>query len=190
MSSGQHTQTAHAEGAQGVNRLGLVIFIMSEAVLFANLIAAYLYLRFTSDAWAPAHLDLVFPSINTVILLASGVPMHLAHKGIQRGDRNTLVRGLVLTIVLGAIFISGQGWEYLNAGFTPQSGIFGSTFFTLTGFHGAHVIAGLCILAIALVLALRGRFTTENHFLVEAGALYWHFVDVVWVALFAVLYIL
>ena len=116
-----------------------------------------------------------------MILLASGVPMHLAHKGIQRGDRNTLVRGLVLTIVLGAIFISGQGWEYLNAGFTPQSGIFGSTFFTLTGFHGAHVIAGLCILAIALVLALRGRFTTENH---------WHFVDVVWVALFAVLYIL
>ncbi len=193
MSVTESAHPAELERQLGINRLGLVMFIASEAILFANLIAAYLYLRYTSDQWPPAgtpHLDLGFPAVNTVVLLASGIPMHWAHKSIQAGNRRSLVWGLLLTIILGAAFLLGQGWEYTHAGFTPQTNIFGSTFFTLTGFHGAHVLVGLIFLAVVLALSLRGRFSTERHFAVEASALYWHFVDVVWVALFTVLYVL
>jgi heme/copper-type cytochrome/quinol oxidase subunit 3 len=193
MSTVEHAQPGAYEHSSNVNRLGLYIFIMSEAVLFANLIAGYLYLRFIQPQWPPegtGHLDLVFPTVNTLILIASGVPMHLAHKAAERGNRQRLIVGLALTILLGGIFIAGQGWEYANAGFTPSTNVFGSTFFTLTGFHGAHVIVGLTFLVITFVLALRGRFTAERNFPVEAAALYWHFVDVVWVVLFAVLYVL
>jgi heme/copper-type cytochrome/quinol oxidase subunit 3 len=193
MSTVEHAQPGTYEHSRSVNRLGLYIFIMSEAVLFANLIAGYLYLRFIQPQWPPEgteHLDLLFPTVNTVILIASGLPMHWAHKAVEKGNRQHLIIGLALTILLGGIFLGGQGWEYANAGFTPATNIFGSTFFTLTGFHGAHVIVGLTFLVITFILALRGRFTAERFFPVEAAALYWHFVDVVWVVLFVVLYVL
>lgn len=193
MSAVTPAELSPAEQSLRVNRLGLTLFIMSEAVLFANLIAAYLYLRFTNAQWPPEgtpELELVLPAINTVILIASGVPMHLAHKAAERGDRRTLLWGLVATLAMGIVFIAGQGWEYTHAGFTPQTNVFGSTFFTLTGFHGAHVLVGLTFLAVVLVLSLRGRFSMQRHFPVEAAALYWHFVDAVWVVLFAVLYVL
>lgn len=182
-----------AQAGPEAKRLGLFVFIGSEAVLFANLIAAYLYLRVRTGVWPPEgmpHLELGFATVNTLILILSGLPMQLAHSGIQKGNERRLVMGLIGTIVLGAIFISGQAWEYVHAGFTPQSGVYGSTFFTLTGFHGAHVMVGLTLLTVSLVRALRGRFTVERHFGIEATALYWHFVDVVWVFLFAVLYLL
>lgn len=193
MSAVEHAQPGTYEHSRSVNRLGMLIFIMSEAVLFANLIAGYLYLRFSQPQWPPEgtpHLDLVFPAINTVILIASGLPMHWAHKAAEKGNRQHLNYGLALTILLGGIFIAGQGWEYLHAGFAPSTNIFGSTFFTLTGFHGAHVIVGLTFLVVTFILALRGRFSAERHFPIEAAALYWHFVDAVWVVLFAVLYVL
>ncbi len=193
MSTAGNVHLAAQEQQRGVNRLGLVIFIMSEAVLFANLIAAYLYLRYTSAQWPPAgtpHLEIAFPAVNTVILLGSGIPMHWAHKSVQAGNRRSLLWGLALTIVLGTAFLLGQAWEYATAGFTPQTNVFGSSFFTLTGFHGAHVLVGLTFLAVVLALSLRGRFSPQSHFAVEASALYWHFVDAVWVALFAVLYVL
>lgn len=193
MSAVEQAQPGTYEHSRGVNRLGLYIFIMSEAVLFGNLIAGYLYLRFIQPQWPPEgteHLDLIFPAINTIILIASGVPMHWGHKAIEKGNRRNLIAGLALTILLGGIFIAGQAWEYTHATFGPATNVFGSTFFTLTGFHGAHVIVGLTFLVITLVLALRGRFSAERFFPVEAAALYWHFVDVVWVVLFAVLYVL
>lgn len=193
MSTVEHAQPGTYAHSRGLNRLGMLVFIMSEGVLFANLIAGYLYLRFTQPQWPPEgtpHLDIIFPAINTVILIASGVPMHLGHKAAERGDRRGLVMGLALTLLLGGIFIAGQGWEYLHVGFTPSTNIFGSTFFTLTGFHGAHVIVGLLFLLVTFVLAIGGRFQGERHFPVEAAALYWHFVDAVWVVLFLVLYVL
>ncbi|MHB1007283.1 MAG: cytochrome c oxidase subunit 3 [Chloroflexota bacterium] len=193
MSAVPQPEYSPAEQSVRVNRLGITIFIMSEAVLFANLIAGYLYLRFTHGQWPPEgtpELELLLPGVNTLILIGSGIPMHLAHKAAERGDRRTLIWGTVATLVMGLIFISGQGWEYTHAGFTPQTNVFGSTFFGLTGFHGAHVLVGLTFLSVVLVLSLRGRFSREHHFPVEAAALYWHFVDAVWVVLFAVLYIL
>jgi cytochrome c oxidase subunit III len=176
-----------------INRLGFNFFIASEAVLFLNLIAAFLYLRFRAPVWPPEGVpepDLVLPLVNTVILLGSSIPIHLAHSGIKRGDTRRLIGGLIITIILGTIFMAGQAWEYTHVGFAPQDHIFGSAFFTLTGFHGAHVIVGLIFLLVILALALRGRYDARRHFGVEAATLYWHFVDAVWIAVLLVVYIL
>jgi cytochrome c oxidase subunit III len=192
-SIGVTTTRAGAAGGEEPSRTGMLVFIMSEAVLFTNLIAAYLYLRFSSVHWFPADFpgfELTLPAINTVILLSSSIPVHWASQNIERGNRRNLVIGLALTIVMGAIFISGQAYEWTHAGFTPQSSVFGSTFFTLTGFHGAHVLVGLTFLTVTLVRALRGSFSAEHHFAVQAAAWYWHFVDAVWVFLFGSLYLL
>ncbi|MCL4465185.1 MAG: cytochrome c oxidase subunit 3 [Chloroflexi bacterium] len=184
---------AGAAGEQDPSRTGMLVFIMSEAVLFTNLIAAYLYLRFSAVHWFPGDvlpLYLGLPAANTIILLSSSIPVHWATLSIQRGNRRNLIIGLALTFIMGAIFIGGQAYEWTHAGFTPQGSVFGSTFFTLTGFHGAHVLVGLTFLAVTLVRALRGRFTAEHHFAVQAAGWYWHFVDAVWVFLFGSLYLL
>ncbi|HKV84856.1 MAG TPA: heme-copper oxidase subunit III [Ktedonobacterales bacterium] len=174
---------------------GMIFFIASEAVFFANLIAGYLYLRVHAGQWPPppyTHIafERTIPIINTVILLSSSFPMHWAARSISRGNRKNLTRGLLLTALLGAIFLSGQAYEYTHAAFSPSSGAFGSTFFVLTGFHGAHVTAGVLFILVCGARAARGDFTKDRHFAVNAVEMYWHFVDVVWVILFSVLYLL
>lgn len=193
-----HGQTEEAaRTGRSVGWYAMVFFLASEAVFFANLIASYLYLRIRVTGtpgvtWPPAGIefDKTLPAINTVILLASSFPMHYAARSIAKGNRRGLTIGLALTALLGAIFLSGQAYEYLNADFTPSTGIFGSTFFTLTGFHGAHVTAGVLLLLVVFFRSLRGDFTKDRHFAVNAAEMYWHFVDVVWVLLFTVLYLL
>jgi cytochrome c oxidase subunit III len=193
------TSAAHEEAhaARPLAWYGMVFFIASEAIFFANLIAAYLYLRVRAGGWpAPAdatyHIELnkVLVGINTLILLSSSIPMHLAGRAAVRGNRRVLGIGLGLTAVLGITFLSIQLYEYTHSTFSPQSGLFGSTFFTLTGFHGAHVTAGVLFLLVCFFRNLRGDFTAKRHFAVQAVEMYWHFVDVVWVVLFTVLYLL
>ena len=133
--------------------------IASEVIFFANLIIGYLYLRVRAGQWPPQGiepLELLLPTINTAILLSSALPMHGAHLAIRRGDRKGMQIGLILTAILGMIFISGQAWEYTHAPFSLKTGTFGSTFFTLTGFHGLHVIVGI-ILIVDLLLPLAAR---------------------------------
>ena len=133
------------------------------------------------------------PFINTVILLTSGLTVTWAHHAIKSQNRSHLVWGLFLTVSLGYIFVFLQGVEYIEAyheGMKLTSGIYGSTFFMLTGFHGMHVTLGAIILTVVLFRAMRGHFTGENHFAFEAAAWYWHFVDVVWLGLFIFVYIL
>jgi len=174
---------------------GMVFFICSEALIFANFIAAYLYLEIRNGGgW---RLDnIVFPAINTVILLSSSAFVHYAGTGIRKGDQRQLRIGLFGTIILGAIFLGGQVYEYSNLigeGFTLSStkqGPFGSAFFTLTGFHGFHVTIGVLFLLICLVRSYNGHFSQKKHFAVEAAELYWHFVDGVWVFVFSVVYLL
>jgi cytochrome c oxidase subunit 3 len=182
------------EGGDDLNWWGLLWFLLTEAVLFAYLIAAYLYIRAViAPEWPPEgteRLHLTLPAINTGLLLLSSLPIRYAGRSIQRGQQRGLVVGLALTILLGALFIVLQGYEYAVAGFTPQTNVFGSIFYTLTGFHGAHVLIGLGMLSVALWHAARGRFSAERHFGVQAAELYWHFVDVVWVVLFVLLYVL
>ena len=191
--------TGHAaEGgatARPLGWYGMIFFIASEAVFFANLIASSLYLRFRADQWPPQYNlyhfeeNKLLVGINTVILLSSSFPMHWAGRSAVRGNRRGLIIGLLGTVILGSTFISIQLYEYTHSNFGPQSGIFGSTFFTLTGFHGAHVTAGLLFLLVCLVRSIRGDFSATKHFAVQAAEMYWHFVDVVWIFVFTVLYL-
>ena len=138
----------------------------------------------------PWHL----PLLNTVLLVSSSVTLTIAHHALKHGKRGMLKAWLALTIILGASFLGFQAMEYVEAyhelGLTLGSGIYGSTFFMLTGFHGAHVTIGTVMLAVMLVRILRGHFDAEHQFGFEAASWYWHFVDVVWIALFVFVYVL
>ncbi|HXH54550.1 MAG TPA: cytochrome c oxidase subunit 3 [Gammaproteobacteria bacterium] len=132
------------------------------------------------------------PTLNTLILLSSGGTLTFAHLALKNNHRKKLVIGLMATVALGILFLSLQGYEYYHAytklGLKLNSGIYGSTFFMLTGFHGAHVTIGTIMLTVILVRCIRGHFTPEKHFGFEATAWYWHFVDVVWLMLFIFVY--
>jgi len=134
------------------------------------------------------------PLINTMILLTSGVTLTIAHHGLKAAHRGVVLGWLGLTVLLGITFLYFQVTEYIHAyhalNLTLGSGIYGSTFFMLTGFHGAHVFLGTLMLAIMWLRVLKGHFTKDNHFAFEAAAWYWHFVDVVWLALFLFVYVL
>lgn len=132
------------------------------------------------------------PAINTLILLSSGGTVTWAHWGLLAGNRGQLIKGLIATVALGFLFVTLQAYEYSHAysemGLTLGSGIYGSTFFMLTGFHGLHVTVGAIILTVVLLRSLRGHFSSDHHFAFEAAAWYWHFVDVVWLGLFIFVY--
>ncbi len=138
----------------------------------------------------PYHL----PLINTIILMISSITLTIAHHALIKGDRKKVIGWLIATIVLGAIFIFFQVEEYIEAyqdlDLTLESGIYGSTFFMLTGFHGLHVTLGAIMLTVIAVRLIRGHFKPESHFAFEAVAWYWHFVDVVWLGLFVFVYII
>jgi cytochrome c oxidase subunit 3 len=140
------------------------------------------FFKGTFDPWG-------IPLVNTLILLSSGCTVTWAHHSLLKGDRRGLVLGLVLTVILGMIFTSLQAYEYHHAAFSYGGHIYGSTFFMATGFHGAHVIIGTIFLTVCLLRAIAGDFTPQQHFGFEAAAWYWHFVDVVWLFLFACIYV-
>ena len=152
---------------------------------------------FTGGNWPPRGVETLdpwhLPLINTLILLLSGTTVTWAHHAIQHNDRSGLIQGLILTVILGACFSTLQVIEYQEAihhGLFSFSGqIYGATFFMATGFHGFHVLVGTIFLAVCLLRAVLGQFTAEHHFGFEAAAWYWHFVDVVWLFLFACIYV-
>ncbi len=127
--------------------------------------------------------------INTAVLLASSVTMQIAVNAIKKGRVPTAARWLGLTVVMGAWFVFGQGYEYLHLGFLPDNGMFGAVFFTLTGFHGAHVTGGVIVNAITWFRTTKGHFGARRHLLFEGASIYWHFVDVVWIGLFTTIYL-
>ncbi|MGO8946808.1 MAG: heme-copper oxidase subunit III [Ktedonobacterales bacterium] len=186
--------TTHAPGesraaSRPLGWYGMVFFIASEAVFFANLIASYLYLRVRAGStWPSVHVDQTLAVINTLILVSSSVTLHMGMLAINRGDKAGLRRWLLPTILLGATFICIQLYEYHANGFGPSTNIYGSDFYTLTGFHGAHVTVGVLVLAVCYFRSLRGDFTQEKHFTLTAAEMYWHFVDVVWIILVSLLY--
>lgn len=132
------------------------------------------------------------PALNTLLLLSSGATITWAHWGLKQENRKTLVRGLTATIGLGLLFVCFQAYEYIHAygelNLTLHSGVYGSTFYMLTGFHGFHVTMGAIMLMAILGRSMKGHFSTHNHFAFEAVAWYWHFVDVVWLGLFIFVY--
>jgi heme/copper-type cytochrome/quinol oxidase subunit 3 len=175
---------------------GMVWLIATEATLFAVLIASYFYLRFQSGpVWPPSGIakpTLALPLVMSAILLSSSIPVHLADRGIRRGRQGILRAGLLAGFVLGAVFLAMQfGIEYPEKlkEFTPRTNAYGSLFFTITGFHAAHVTVGLLISARTQVRALAGAFDERRHTGVVVFAMYWHFVDVVWVFVLATIYL-
>ena len=173
--------------------LGVRLGILSEVMLFGALFAAYFVIRSESGGWPPEgheRPELLLPGLNTLLLLSSSVTMQWAVRAIGRGEVAPMRRALRVTLLLGSIFIVVQGYEFATNGFGLDAGVFGSTFYTLTGFHGAHVLAGLGFMAIVATRARRGLISAEHHTAVEAASYYWHFVDAVWVVLFSTLYVL
>jgi cytochrome c oxidase subunit 3 len=127
--------------------------------------------------------------INTVVLLSSSITMQLAVNAVKHDQIRSGVRWLAITVAMGAWFVFGQGYEYLHLGFVPDNGVFAAVFFTLTGFHGAHVTGGVIANALALFRTRKGHFTSRRHLYLEGASIYWHFVDVVWIGLFTTIYI-
>jgi cytochrome c oxidase subunit 3 len=172
-------------------------------MFFAGLFAAYFNVRLTSPEWPPLVNEqeaeafnlhtpehLVVAGTLTAILVLSSVTMQLGIWAIRRGDRRAFLRATAVTLLLGVVFLVGQVWDYTQLEFGITDTAFGSTFYTLTGFHGAHVLGGAVMLSVVLYRGLAGQFTARHHDAVEATSLYWHFVDVVWIALFSTLYLL
>ncbi|HVF03395.1 MAG TPA: cytochrome c oxidase subunit 3 [Frankiaceae bacterium] len=185
----------HAGRPEGMSMplLGMVLFIASEIMFFGGLFAMYFNLRADADHWPPEgieHLHATVPAIFTVVLVLSSLTMHLGVMAIRRGNVKALTRWVAITLILGVIFLAGQIYDYSTLDFTIRDGVFGSSFYTLTGFHGAHVFGGAVYLFIVLIRSLSGQFSASHHAAVEGASMYWHFVDVVWIALFFTLYVL
>jgi cytochrome c oxidase subunit 3 len=185
---------AHQSSRVSAPVLGMFLFIASEVMLFGSFFTAYFFVRVVNEApaWPPEgfHLPVFVAGINTAILLTSSFTMHWALQSIKRGSRAGLQAGLVLTLGMGLTFLITQVMEYSRVGFAPRDGAFGSTFYGLTGLHGAHVFVGLTLLTFATVRAFRGHFTPEHHHGVEIPGIYWHFVDVMWIVVYATVYLL
>jgi cytochrome c oxidase subunit 3 len=186
-------------------RYGMALFIASEVMFFAAFFWAYFDVSiFTADPtqfarveatggqWPPVHIETLdafhLPLMNTLILLLSGCTVTWAHHALREGDRKGTIQGLIFTVILGACFSAVQVYEYGHASFGFTEGIYSSTFYMATGFHGFHVLVGTIFLAVCLVRVNRGDFTPTQHFGFEAAAWYWHFVDVVWLFLFVCVY--
>ena len=176
--------------------VGMLLFIASEVMFFGGLFAAYFNSRATHQGpWGPPHpapeLE-IFPIALpiTIILVSSSLTMQFGVWAIRRGDIGKLKLWTAVTLLLGVVFLIGQLYDYSQLGFGISDGIFGTTFYTLTGFHGAHVFGGAVGLTILLARSAQGQFSARNHVAVEAISMYWHFVDVVWIALFFTLYFL
>jgi cytochrome c oxidase subunit 3 len=188
-------QIAHGASGMSTALLGMLLFIASEVMFFGGLFAAYFNARASvpPGAWEPphpGHLDFPLAAALTVVLVSSSLTMQLGVWAIRRGDVGRLRMWTAATLVLGVLFVLGQLFDYSQLGFGIGDGLFGTTFYTLTGFHGAHVFGGTVGLTIVLSRALRGQFSRRNHVAVEAVSIYWHFVDVVWIALFTTIYLL
>lgn len=177
-------------GKLATGRWGMILLIATEATLFAYLLFSYFYLGSMSSTWPPHGMpDLKLSIPNTIILLVSSGTMWWADSGIRKGNQGRLRLGLLITLVLGIVFLAIQMVEYSHKTFTPATDAYGSLFFTITGFHGAHVAVGLLMNIVVQVRAWLGHFTAERHLAVSNTALYWHFVDIVWLFVFASLYI-
>jgi heme/copper-type cytochrome/quinol oxidase subunit 3 len=176
-------------------KVGFWTFIGSECLFFGTLIATYLVYKGASiqGPYPDEVLDIPLTTISTFVLLMSSLAMVLALDGVQRGSRKLALTWLGAVIVLGALFLGFQAYEFthfVHEGLTIPRNVFGSSFFVLTGFHGAHVTVGVIWMTTLFVLALRDRLPPAKALNVEIAGLYWHFVDIVWIVIFVLIYLI
>ena len=184
---------AHRSSRVEPQLLGMLLFIISEVMIFGAFFTAYFFIRVgQGDPWpAPGTtLPVEVAGVNTAILWSSSLTLHWAQTSIKKGNRFGLKAGILTTFLLGATFLFVQINEYANIGFAPQDHAQQTIFFSLTGLHGAHVFIGLCLLLIVTIRAFRGHYSPEEHRGVEVPGIYWHFVDVMWLVVYSTVYIL
>ncbi len=196
-----HPPDTHHHGPPAANRssrvdaqmLGMLLFIISEVMVFGAFFTAYFFIRIVSgDPW-PAQgdeLPVAVAGVNTAILLSSSLTLHWAQTSAKNGNRFGLKAGMLTTFLLGAAFLAIQVNEYIHIGFAPHDHAQGSVFYGLTGLHGLHVVVGLTLLGMVTVRAFRGHFSPEEHRGVEIPGIYWHFVDVMWIVVYTTIYVL
>jgi cytochrome c oxidase subunit 3 len=173
-------------------KLGMILFLISEAFLFGALFTVYFYLRAETAVWPPAGVkpDITLAVINTIILLASSAVMQWAVFAIKKDNKRGLTFSLALTAILGLAFLGITFYEWGHEPFTPSSSAYGSIFFTMTGFHALHIFGGLLIMAALLIRNLKNKFSSGKYLAVEVGSLYWHYVDFIWLLVFTTLFII
>jgi cytochrome c oxidase subunit 3 len=185
---------AHQSSRVSATVVGMLLFIASETMLFGAFFTALFFVRVAAEPpeWPPAGFELpVFVAgINTAILLTSSATMHWALQSIKRGNRVGLQAGLVLTFCMGLTFLLTQLIEYSRLGWAWHENAFTTTFYGLTGLHGAHVFVGLTLLSMAAIRSFRGHYTPDHHHGVELPGIYWHFVDVMWIVVYTTVYLL
>ena len=198
MSSTPATATTGHQQRQAIplSLFGMILFISSEVMFFGGFFGAYFDLRAGYRIWPPPvpHIQLLelwpVPLILTIVLVTSSFTMQAGLTAIKHGDRRGLQRWLKVTIGLGAIFLLLQLYDYSQLGFGIRDGVYATMFYTMTGFHFAHVFGGALFLYVILLQSYQGEFTAQDHTGVEAATLYWHFVDIVWIGLFSTFYLL
>ncbi|MEB3359762.1 MAG: heme-copper oxidase subunit III [Synechococcales bacterium] len=173
--------------------LGLLTFLASESLMFGGFFAAYLIYRGIAAQWPPegTEVELLLPAVNTVILVSSSFVIHLGDNAIKKNDVKGLRLWYVVTALMGLVFLGGQVYEYLNLGYGLQTNLFSNCFYLMTGFHGLHVFVGvLLILGVLWRSRREGHYSEAHHTGVEMAEIYWHFVDIIWIVLFTLLYIM
>ena len=202
MTTVDHAHAAHPPEAHRSSRvdsrlLGIYFFIASEVMLFGSFFTAYFFARVVAGAGEPWPLDglelpVYLALLNTIILVTSSFTMHWALQSVKQSNRSGLIAGLTLTFLLGLTFLLIQAREFTRLGFAPSENAFASTFYGLTGLHGAHVFVGLNLLAFALIRSVRGHYgpEPEKHLGVELPGIYWHFVDVMWIVVYTTVYVI
>jgi cytochrome c oxidase subunit III len=197
-----HADEHHHHGPPPANRssrvdppmLGMLLFIISEIMVFGAFFTAYFFIRVVAgDEWFPIdgnELPVAVAGVNTCILVSSSFTMHWAQTSIKNDNRLGLKAGILTTFLLGATFLFIQINEYVHIGFAPHDFAQASVFYGLTGLHGAHVFVGLTLLLMVTIRSWRGHFSPEEHRGVEVPGIYWHFVDVMWIVVYTSVYIL
>jgi cytochrome c oxidase subunit 3 len=190
---------AHQSSRVNASVLGMFLFIASEVMLFGSFFTAYFFVRVVNGTgWAGSYhfpngtvfeVPVYVAFVNTAILVTSSFTMHWALTSIKAGNRVGLQAGLLLTFLMGLVFLLTQAREYSRLGFAPKDGAPATIFYSLTGLHGAHVFVGLSILLFMTIRSFRGHFSPQHHHGVEIGGIYWHFVDVMWIVVYTTVYI-
>jgi len=172
-------------------RFGTILFLASELMFFAGLFAAYFSLRAINDPWPPGgiELDMVLPSIATALLVLSSFTFIAAIRALERNDRAAMRAWIGATMLLGAVFLGAQVFDWTRLDFAVDTDAYGTIFYAMTGFHALHVLAGLLLLFVLLGREAQGAYEAGDHSSAHAIGYYWHFVDVVWIVLFAVIYL-
>jgi cytochrome c oxidase subunit 3 len=192
-----HGSDHHGGGHHGehpdLRVMGLLVFLISESLMFGGLFATYLILRGATAVWPPedTEVELLVPTINTIILVSSSFVIHVGDTAVKKDDVAGLRKWYLITAFMGAVFLGGQVYEYLTLGYGLTTNVFANCFYLMTGFHGLHVFIGLLLILGVLWRSRReGHYSSVKHTGVEMAEIYWHFVDIIWIVLFSLIYVL